>query len=364
MRVLRAARIKLAWALLATSLICSVARYFEPSNQEHPDLGAAHLRALGSRQVCQRLQHVSSALVGKGSMKHVRRGTVDGFAVAVVQYAGKHRGLYNNQSRHQMARRDYERLFAWRGTGHMVQVYGLCEQAAAATIVQEWLPLGSLKALKGVLGPSQHDWAVHLGLAQQLAAIVAALHVQQLSCEDLVPGQFMLARTRATGPGLSLKMVDIDSLKPVPSSGQFPCLCWAALRTAQGGPRCRYVRRGHRNRHCLAWRSPESLRCAPSCTLKSDVFSLGMVLWAIMPHTGLPFGEWPYGVPEGSEQAWRDRVIHSAGKVLPTLPPDCPAAYRLLLQRMWSNSPGDRPSAHEVAEILGLMLESPLKSNM
>ena len=37
-----------------------------------------------------------------------------------------------------------------------------------------------------------------------------------------------------------------------------------------------------------------------------------MVIWALMPGTGSPYGEWPYGDPK--DGITREKVIEMAGK--------------------------------------------------
>merc|ERR1712232_1004291 len=142
--------------------------------------------------------------------------------------------------------------------------------------------------------------------------------------EDLVPGQFLISGK----PDYAIKVVDIDSLRRVSDDGKLGCFCWGDGKRFKGtedGPvqalpeakkhRCEYKRTPTRNKHCLAWRSPEQIRCEKQCTLKSDVFSLAVVFWAIMPGTGLPFGEWPYGDP-ATTNVTREKVIQLAGRYM------------------------------------------------
>jgi len=218
-----------------------------------------------------------------------------------------------------------------------------------------------------------------IGIAEQLAAAMATIHEASFSMEDLVPGQFLITGT----PNFAVKVGDIDSLRRVPKRGSFKCFCWGGSQKAshlaasstssshmntkqvknhpaqaaatQQPHQCGYERTPKRNKHCLAWRSPEQIHCKPSCTQKSDVFSLAMVLWALMPHTGKPYGEWPYGDPR--DGVTREKVILRAGVFKPKIPKDCPSEYSALVHRCWANDPSQRPTMAELAATIAAIRE-------
>jgi len=287
----------------------------------------------------------------------------------------------------QSAQLDWDRMRTFQSK-YIVKAYAFCPPTKGKSyprIVQEWLPFGDLRHLKVLAGDLALDWDFHLRISEQLAAAMATIHKAGYSMEDLVPGQFLITGT----PNYEVKVVDIDSLRRVPKSGYFRCFCWGdppKQQTAHSNPpashlwqhrrllhttsslqansrraspeaegsaathhkvhRCGYERTDRRNKHCLAWRSPEQIRCEERCTLKSDVFSLAMVMWALMPHTGLPYGEWPYGDPK--DGITRQQVLRGAGHQQPSLPLDCPSQYAAVLRRCWRNDPTRRPSMSQL----------------
>jgi len=359
----------LAIGLFSVKLYLSIFATHDTNKNDHVRATTTSelLFRMGSDRVCREL--VQGEQIGKGSMKNVFSGVVRGTNVAVAEYSGKQKSLIGT-SKISAAKHDWRQMSRFRSK-YVVKAYGLClptPEHPHPRVVQEWMPFGDLRKLKTISGPLSNDWDFHLGIAEQLAAAMATIHEARFSMEDLVPGQFLV-----TGiPNYQIKVVDIDSLRKVPPSGNFRCHCWggveheedpeeggllAPARRQKGKEKevhhCAYERTSKRNKHCLAWRSPEQIRCNRMCTLKSDVFSLAMVLWAIMPGTGKPYGEWPYGDPK--DGVTRDDVIRLAGKHKPPVPHDTPEGYRQLLYRCWDNNPDVRPSmsqlAHKIAKL-------------
>merc|ERR1712118_104098 len=95
---------------------------------------------------------------------------------------------------------------------------------------------------------------------------------------------------------------------------------------------------------------------APECfdsekiSEKSDVFSLGMILWECL--TGVP--TWMGEI----QIAFQVVMLVSVEKRRPEIPEDCPKQLASLIQRCWDDDPHRRPSCAEVERRTRLLLHA------
>ncbi len=87
--------------------------------------------------------------------------------------------------------------------------------------------------------------------------------------------------------------------------------------------------------------APETASFNPLFSEKSDIFSLGMVLWEIVARE-IPF----------SHVAQNDLIpmLIKYEKVRPDIRTNCPPPLAELMSQCWSDSPNDRPTARQVKE--------------
>ncbi|KAG0223729.1 copper transport protein ctr1 [Actinomortierella wolfii] len=89
----------------------------------------------------------------------------------------------------------------------------------------------------------------------------------------------------------------------------------------------------------LRWAAPETLELRPNYSTKSDVYALGMVMWAMVANKPEPF----------SDQ--HDNMViaaHIKNGRREEIPDDTPSEYRMWIERCWHQDPLQRPRASEV----------------
>ena len=90
----------------------------------------------------------------------------------------------------------------------------------------------------------------------------------------------------------------------------------------------------------LLWMSPELLQGSP-CSLQSDMYAFGMILWELASRT-IPF------------KGKKKKLIHQliiTGKT-PPIPPDTPENLAKLIKLCWSMDPLKRPTINQALAIL------------
>jgi len=97
----------------------------------------------------------------------------------------------------------------------------------------------------------------------------------------------------------------------------------------------------------VRWRAPETLARSPKWSEKSDIFSLGMVLFEIASRE-IPFLE------ERNEIGVIEMIKDNER---PTIPEQCPKELKELIEACWKESPTDRPTSSQVAAMLQQMAD-------
>lgn len=93
-----------------------------------------------------------------------------------------------------------------------------------------------------------------------------------------------------------------------------------------------------------AWMAPEVIQSLPVSDA-CDVWSFGVVLWELLTH------EVPFKGIEGFQIAW---MVVENGKRL-AIPSSCPKAFQTLMERCWAANPKQRPSFHEILQLVERM---------
>ena len=93
------------------------------------------------------------------------------------------------------------------------------------------------------------------------------------------------------------------------------------------------------------WMAPEVLSAANNYTYKADVYSYGIVLWEIMAR------EPPFKTLRHHEIATAV-VAQQMRPDMNLMHQSCPANYKTLVQRCWSQNPEDRPDFNIIVKCL------------
>ncbi|XP_010443644.1 PREDICTED: serine/threonine-protein kinase HT1-like [Camelina sativa] len=89
------------------------------------------------------------------------------------------------------------------------------------------------------------------------------------------------------------------------------------------------------------WMAPEMIKRKPHGR-KADVYSFGLVLWEMVA------GAIPYEDMNPIQAAFA--VVHK--NIRPTIPADCPAAMKALIEQCWSVAPDKRPEFWQIVKVL------------
>ncbi|ORE12157.1 kinase-like protein, partial [Rhizopus microsporus var. microsporus] len=94
--------------------------------------------------------------------------------------------------------------------------------------------------------------------------------------------------------------------------------------------------------NAVRWMAPELLTGSPP-SFKSDIFSLGVILWEILAN-----GSYPY--KELVDNASISEMVLMGYRNL--FPKDVLPSYRKLVENCWQNDPDDRPKSIELLSIM------------
>jgi serine/threonine protein kinase len=87
-------------------------------------------------------------------------------------------------------------------------------------------------------------------------------------------------------------------------------------------------------------------------TVKSDIYSMGIILWEMVARTIRGFYERPFG--EFTHIAFDFQTILQAAKhnVRPTIPVLCPTVLTELIKSCWDGDPAKRPESNDLVSKL------------
>eukprot|EP00043_Microstomoeca_roanoka_P011550 m.108961 g.108961 ORF g.108961 m.108961 type:complete len:583 (+) comp15228_c1_seq1:176-1924(+) len=193
---------------------------------------------------------------------------------------------------------------------NLVKLIGVCSQSLPMYIIQEFVPHGDLLSfLRRPDSRKTIDETAQLYIAFQVADGMSCLEAQNTIHRDLA------ARNCLVGDNLVIKIADFGMGRVVDD-----------LYTARTGTKMP-----------IKWTSPEAL-CYDAFSIKSDVWSFGVLLWEIAT-----FGDVPYPDMEARD------VIHKLedGYRMPE-PPNCPAGLYQVMGECWEMNAKERPSFAEL----------------
>ena len=104
------------------------------------------------------------------------------------------------------------------------------------------------------------------------------------------------------------------------------------------------------------WLAPEIMK-KERYTEKADVYSFGIILWELLVRVK-PFDEFE----EAHSQfvtVLEDAIVKG---LRPNIPPDCPKAYRELIEECWHDDPKRRPDFVQICRRLDMMRDEVVSS--
>mmetsp|Transcript_63162 Transcript_63162/g.149669 ORF Transcript_63162/g.149669 Transcript_63162/m.149669 type:complete len:312 (+) Transcript_63162:184-1119(+) len=189
----------------------------------------------------------------------------------------------------------------------IVQLIGIC--VSPQCVVTEFMARGSLFSV--LRGKDHISWTTKHSIALDIVEGLTYIHNSAMYHRDLKSPNVLLTR------GWRAKLGDFGAVRPR-----------AAVLTSTAGT--------------MLWCSPESLE-ESEFTAKSDIYSLGMLLWEIASHM-VPFELnddaplFPSAIIEYIRQGNR-----------PHIPTDCPPEWASIFTHCWATHAEERPEIQEVA---------------
>jgi len=196
--------------------------------------------------------------------------------------------------------------------------------AGAPYIVMEYLEGDSLRQRLARSGKLAPEAAMRIG--KQVALGLVAAHSKQVVHRDLKPVNILLIVEQEGSERAKILDFGIAKLSADPAS-----VALTGVGVSLGTP---------------SYMSPEQCKSARDVSDRSDVYSLGLILFEVLS------GEHPFAEAHSDAEMMASHV----GKPPPgleTKAPDCPPDLVALVRRMLAKQPEARPSAGEVAAILG-----------
>ena len=254
--------------------------------------------------------------IAHGSFKSVHRGTLQGRSEPIAVLRMRMGGSCEEEAK---------KLVNLGRHPNLVRYFGLCTEGPEQLLLTELAQYGSLdhflEAHEGQV-TLQHKLKMLEQICAGMIAIVALLLIHRdLAARNILVFAFDASNPSATRVKITDFGLSVDRL----------------YQTHAYGAQNEDVP--------FRWMPPEALR-KRRFTEKSDVWAFGVTAWELFTD-----GEVPYGFI-ASNEAVAERVC--AGERL-TRPGECPDALWSLLQRMWAESPADRPTFVSVAGALGVL---------
>lgn len=209
----------------------------------------------------------------------------------------------------------------------IVKIYDHGELPTGAPyIVMEYLNGETLRDRLRQLGGRMEPQKA-MRIAGQVASALAAAHATQVVHRDLKPGNIMLVADAQTPEGERVKLLGFGIAKLSPSANSSPL---TKVSDMMGTP---------------TYMSPEQCKSARDVTDRSDVYSVGVMLYEML--AGAP----PFSDTEGLLGLMTAHIQQDPPS-LKNRAPDAGPELCVLVNRMLAKSPADRPSAEAVASLL------------
>ena len=192
---------------------------------------------------------------------------------------------------------------------HIINLYGICDEAGHNGLVMEYMPRGSLR---GILEDKSKEinWDIRWDIGIDIGKGLTYLHSNNILHRDLKSLNVLL------GADYHAKICDFGLSKIKLESSS------ASTKSKAGTVR---------------WRAPETFKRGFKPTSSMDVYSYGMVLWEIASRE-IPFSDAP-------DEITAMGFIKDGEKE--NIPAECPKVYGEIVQTCWQEAE-KRPGASEV----------------
>ncbi|KAG0221307.1 hypothetical protein BGW41_006951, partial [Actinomortierella wolfii] len=244
--------------------------------------------------------------IGAGGCGCVYRAEIAGMICAAKKYYASNAGLPQAA-----IRKEIDILFQLRHR-NIIQYFDTVEHEGHTYILMDLAERGSLAG--AIMRGEVSDWPTKKRIAHEIARGLEYIHHLDILHRDLKPENVLLTRF------MEVKLCDfgLSRVKALVGSAS------ASTNSFKG---------------TLRWAAPEVLELRPKYSKKSDMYSLGMVMWAMAADRPQPF-----------EEHYNNRVIiaHVQGGGREVIPSDTPLEYRIWIERCWNQDPDQRPYASEV----------------
>ncbi|KAF9168685.1 hypothetical protein DFQ26_002585 [Actinomortierella ambigua] len=160
------------------------------------------------------------------------------------------------------------------------------------------------------------DWPTKTRIAHEIARGLEYIHCRDILHRDLKTANVLLTRF------MEVKLCDfgLAKVKTISASSSSAGSTGAFKGT-------------------LRWAAPEALDIRPKYSRKSDVYALGMVMWAMAANCSEPFHDQQDNVVVAM-------LIKSGEREM--IPEDTPDEYRSWIEQCWHQDPDQRPDAKDV----------------
>ncbi|KAG0239181.1 hypothetical protein BGW41_007872 [Actinomortierella wolfii] len=191
---------------------------------------------------------------------------------------------------------------------HIIRFYGTVYHRGQLVVLTELAEGGSLSLAiqKGI-----KDWSTKERFAREMMLGLAFIHSKGVLHLDLKSENVLLSSS------MEVKLCD------------FGC---ATIKTASA------TRSTDRARGTIRWTAPEIFVRNPKYSTKSDMYSLGMVMWEMAADCTRPF-------KDQKEEVVVIALVKDGERE--ELPEETPIKYRAWVERCWHRDPSKRPEANE-----------------
>ncbi|KAG0227993.1 hypothetical protein BGW42_002495, partial [Actinomortierella wolfii] len=193
---------------------------------------------------------------------------------------------------------------------HIIQYFDTIEHNGHTYIVMDLAERGSLAG--AIARGEVTDWPTKNRIAHEIARGLEYIHSYDILHRDLKTANVLLTRF------MEVKLCDFGLAK-------VKSLSSSKSTTSFKGT--------------LRWAAPESLELRPQYSTKSDVYALGMVMWAMAANRPEPFDD------QHDNMVVIQHVKNGQREVIPE---STPPEYRLWIEKCWKQDPKHRPNAYEM----------------
>ncbi|KAF9166248.1 hypothetical protein DFQ26_008389 [Actinomortierella ambigua] len=250
---------------------------------------------------------------GSGGFGSVYRARREGFACAAKECFASYADLSSAAVKKEVA------ILQQLRHRHIIQYFESLEHDGHTYILMDLAERGSLAG--AIARGEVTDWPTKARLAHEVARGLEYIHCRGIIHRDLKTANVLLTRF------MEVKLCDFGLAKVKTISASFSSS--SSMSTASGG--------GFKG--TLRWAAPEALDVRPKYSKKTDVYALGMVMWAMAANRPEPFNDQQDNMVVATLIRRGERE---------EIPEDTPADYRSWIEQCWHQDPNQRPMAKDV----------------